>query len=120
MTREEILKMEAGNEIDALVEVYVLGDDGTNATNKHYSTDISAAWEVANAVVSKLSMMGKMGGERRASFGLYITQTQALMFDSKHYQAFFKMPKWKGVCNVDKSAPLSICRAALLAMEKAK
>ena len=101
ITRDEILKMEAGNEIDALVEVYVLGDDGTNATNKHYSTDISAAWEV----VEKMKASVKNLNLREYAYN----RTYATFGDSD------MTAKW-AEANGENSASLAICRAALLAV----
>ncbi|MNI36911.1 hypothetical protein D3C73_909790 [compost metagenome] len=62
MTREEILAMEPGRELDVLVEKYVFGNQISWMQDEysdpvpvagvhgyiidHYSTDISAAWEV--------------------------------------------------------------------------
>lgn len=51
MTRDEILAMEPGNELDIVVAINIIGwlrDEKIEFQGNipHYSTDISAAWEV--------------------------------------------------------------------------
>lgn len=52
MTRDEVLAMVPGRELDALIEHEVIGTrrpaKGWTINPKHYSTDISAAWEVVD------------------------------------------------------------------------
>jgi hypothetical protein len=112
MTRDEILNMPAGRELDALVWMalhgqepnilvcrHVDGDYQPHAgypsghiSPPHYSTDIAAAWEVDK--VTEIAMLNKVHGT---------------------WEAYcFTPSKERSLCGKDKSAPLAICRAALL------
>jgi hypothetical protein len=132
LTRNKILKMEAGREMDALVAEKVFGGpeahkdwywwDGANMVwsndtaygakpilipalfaGPHFSTDISAAWEA----VEKM----KQGG--------HIFTFEMVTDDEDQYSAGFERkmedykPIWSGFGD---TAPLAICRAALLAV----
>jgi hypothetical protein len=139
MTYEDILKMEAGREMDALIAEKVMGqtdfshvgffwsegttEDGkdgwdgfqcprcnaadrdTGKCCKHYSTDIKAAWEVVEKITSKCNI-----------FSFDLTKD-----DNGKYSAGFERkmedyhPQWTGFCD---SAPLTICRAALLVVSE--
>jgi hypothetical protein len=110
MTRDEILNTPAGREIEALIELAIFNRTLTSAAsdasyiktpngyedlrrNKHYSTDISAAWEV----VEKLK-----------------PQFQEITIDAdKDWRCYFD-----SACAFAETAPLAICRAALLAVMK--
>lgn len=124
MTREEILNMPAGREMDALIAENVMGiesvafNDETKCPEcestmrfcgsrswcsschewiyspyKEYSTDISAAWEV----VEKL--------------GIIFQET--CIDNDKDWRCYFD-----NACASAETAPLAICRAALLAVMK--
>ena len=123
MTHDEIMKLEAGRELDTLVAERVMGwklkshkwidgetrlgdfpedkkETGTSYRRVlKYTTDISAAWEVVE----------KMNSEGFAFYILWTTGIPWAMFDkdsSMEYSA-----------EAD-TAPLAICRAALLIMTK--
>lgn len=119
MTRDEILKMEAGREMDALVARRVMGFvdlgplqfedlrwqkptvDGVVVLGRlpRYSTDIAAAWQV----VEKLQSMAYwVNINTTCDVGLYDVQVR-LWSDINDIAVVF-VP-----------APLAICRAALLA-----
>jgi hypothetical protein len=109
MTRNEILNMPAGREMDELIRLEILDlevfttpegkllGEGTFQEIPHYSTDIAAAWEV----VEKM---------RINDWEFY------LEWENQPW-ALFENDK----CMLDKCAeaitvPLAICRAALLAV----
>ena len=104
--------MPAGRELDALVAEKVMGQETTEWTDglggtgvtffapvEPYSTDIAAAWEVAEKLIQTLGIAVEQpfhdGIWRCTIFGLW--------------------PK-KWVCHGE-TAPLAICRAALKAVE---
>ena len=157
MTRDEILNMPAGREMDALIAEKVMGwtwrafqpahvpgelvrrpypgnwsalprriADGTerlaggwDSDLPHYSTDISAAWEVTEKITDIFSMPGVFGGSRYGRFYLYITKVRALGFSANYHQAVFKRNGGKDkkvVTSLGDTTPLAICRAALLAV----
>ncbi|MBA7499340.1 hypothetical protein ES704_02080 [subsurface metagenome] len=90
MTKEEILAMKAGRELDVLVSAKVMEHRMEHRIEK-YSTDISAAW----LVVEKLSN---------------------LIFDlRKVYQNTDWCASFEGNVAEGKKAPEAICKAALLA-----
>jgi uncharacterized protein YjaG (DUF416 family) len=121
VNKEEILAMEAGRELDAAVAETVFGwydislmtNSSNNFTNyqgfspgihsrrkiKNYSTDISAAWEVAE------------------KFQTYqVTKTHQVNLPNgleDMYRAIVKANKFVAYA---RTAPLAICRAALLAV----
>jgi len=104
--QEEILNMQAGIDMDALVAVKIMGinvkhDWHWKHTTKNYSDDISAAWEVV---------------EKMTEYEVHIMS--GLKF--KHYPgmpygAKFENEKFSFVA-LGVTAPLAICRAALLAV----
>jgi hypothetical protein len=112
MTRDEILSMEAGREMDALVARRVMllpnvaqekqrvswADGNGFHLVEHYSTAISDAWQV----VEKM---------RENFYALYIAG------GSLYHVAFYNSDPPPGSSDmiVHPSAPLAICRAALLA-----
>ena len=121
MTREEILNMPAGREMDALIEEnifnrtlcandvasYIKTPNGYEDLrwHKNYSTNISAAWEVAEHLREELGTCKffivvdpKKGNNIRAIFDPIL--------DDEHFEASAE------------TAPLAICRAALLAVMK--
>lgn len=96
MTRDEILNMPAGNKIDAWIDVLIFGDDGTNYSGKHYSTDISAAWEVV---------------EKTNSFEVELIIEKDGMYECQIWNGDTFHPEQ---CIRADTMPLAICRAALL------
>lgn len=100
LTREQILNMEAGQELDALVAQRVMGWE---TLSRRFSTDIAAAWEVV-----------EMMRADEWHFVIECNTTPEVVV--KVYRAF-EEPHYSG--NWIKSAPLAICRAALLAMLEA-
>ena len=115
--------MQAGRELDALVAEKVMGlniryptdgnvprepfywakdDDGYEEpfACPHYSTDISAAWEV----VEKLMGSGAM-------FGFVLS-----VLDDRHTTAVFSETAGHGYRGISEEAPHAICLAALKAM----
>lgn len=113
MTRDEILKMEAGRELDALVAKDVMGwhkldgnwkdniwekADGHIKGDWHPSEDISAAWEV----VTKIRSMG---------WGVDISWFHEFIYCALHKPDSVIIKQ----ANAE-TAPLAICRAALLAV----
>jgi hypothetical protein len=117
MNREEILNMEAGSEMDALVLAKVFGamafkgEDGKPYrldpyqnpwSVPNYSGDISAAW----AVVEKMHI-------RKWDFYCEYTRVQN---DSQHWVLFETDECEFDKCASAETLPLAICRAALLAV----
>jgi hypothetical protein len=127
MTRDEILKMEAGRELDELIAEKIMGlkpctfrmtgqismstiwncehNDCRNcypknqdAPMKSYSTDISSAWEVVNNMSNCLHL------KQHGQDGVWVAE-------------FCHNP---GSQVSGKTAPLAICRAALLAVSEEK
>lgn len=101
MTREEVLAMPAGREMDELVAELAMGLETPFCMDDvpHYSTEIEAAW----AVVEKMADAGrvvilKADGLRDGTFNPRWT----VLIDSQ--------PR----TDAD-AAPLAVCRAALLA-----
>lgn len=113
MNQEEILNMPAGQDMDLLVaeEVLKLDSVGWNERFFHnranFSTDISAAFEVAE----KLSDKWDFAIVNNQNFGKY---------PDLHYgfrlQAIGEDSHIKTIFALGETAPLAICRAALLAV----
>ena len=130
MNKDEILEMQAGRELDALIAERVMGwtkvsktvsrwTEGTEIREKivwegkapddlkcsspieikKYSTGIAAAWQV----VEKIRGMY----ECKSHNGIVV------MSDPDGWYAEFPEPIWSDA--TEKTAPLAICRAALLA-----
>lgn len=118
MTPDDILNMPAGEDIDAMVHRVVFGNKvdkivlvedpskyyySSKTEIKHYSTDIAAAWEV----VEKIHLMVRPS--------VLSGQWVAMKFERVYLSG-----KWEGVGEVTSdTAPLAICRAALLAVMEA-
>jgi hypothetical protein len=110
VTREEILAMDPGHELDELIAIHVMGYEksrmqdgwvriGALATYpKRYSTDISAAWEV----VEKFDEITIRRYETIGNESRFVCRIQV----NHHTQ----------VTNCAKTAPEAICKAALLAV----
>ena len=104
MTKDEIMNMPAGREMDTLIAKSIFGNVKKSwdweFTLPSYSTDISAAWRV----VEKMSDAGSI-------FSVFISQS----YTSDGWgvtieNAFVRYDVVAG------TAPLAICRAALLAV----
>ena len=111
MTRDEILNMPAGREMDALIAENVMGyqwgykhafstlptwsKNGIVVTLGDYSTDISAAWEVVEKLRGKRVMEISI---TKKSFWCTVYATG------------------RNINEKADTAPLAICRAALLAV----
>jgi hypothetical protein len=96
LTREQILAMPAGPELDALIEQHVFGLPVD--WSEDYSTNIAAAW----SVVEKIARQGTLLSIAVGPYGDQGAKTSVMVFGM-------------GGGVVDASAPLAICRAALLA-----
>lgn len=98
LTRESIMSMEPGRELDALVAANVFGwHYGTyHPELRHYSTDISAAWEVV---------------DRMSPQTMYMTRRHSDVWLCE----FHGYPLVEG-----NAAPETICKAALLAKLEAE
>jgi hypothetical protein len=102
MTRDEILNMPAGREIDSLIAVRVIDPEWEKVLSAcpKYSTDIAAAWEVVDKM--------------RKSFWV-----ASLVADTNLWRVtFYTHTHRKTHEAINESAPLAICRAALLAVTK--
>ena len=120
MTRDDILNMPAGREMDALIEKLVFChapyldsldiwrvavDENMERVLPKYSTDIAAAWEV----VEKFD---------RTSWDVNIysqTESDVPTWEVALYEYFENGVGRIGKAEAD-TAPLAICRAALLAV----
>jgi len=123
MTRAEILNTPAGKEMDALIAEKVMGwkklsgkvnilvrqsidlimlNDGAQELVPRYSTDISAAWEVIQHFLGTGRKRPKID---RVSEGEWRVQIDDWEPDAVAYSS---------------SAPLAICRAAMLAVIEMK
>ena len=109
MTHDEILNMPAGREMDALIAEKVTktttcpywGSEVAE-TVPHYSTDISAAWEVVEKMSSKFIGLHKMKFAEGKWFALYLDKSND---DCEEI--------------VEAETPmLAICLAALLSVEE--
>jgi len=98
MTREEILKMEAGTDLDKTITHKVISDDGFWHGVKPYSTDIAAAWEV----VEKMRSISEFS---------FVWHRRPMAIFDKVNEEDKDLGDWVGA----ETAPLAICRAALLA-----
>ena len=120
MNREEILAMEAGNELDALVATEVMGwerkDYGytivyweENDEDVHMvelwkpSTDIADAWKVVEKMVDKYFMVD-VTAVKGGQYECVITSEEPTIHND--YELY----------ELGETAPLAICRVALLAV----
>lgn len=98
MTKDEILNMPAGGEMDALIADKIFGavddDDWGSDGQPAFSTDISAAWEVVEKLLDKFTKI-----EIRGSYWFCVFDWGE---DEKH------------VFGVAETPMLAICRAAFL------
>lgn len=115
MTTEEILKLEAGRELDALIAIHVFRrtdvqyGDGEISWNYEkpspqvWSTSVRAAWEVVDKVPAKIAIwpVTLNGGGWAACIG---NELATVMTSG-----------WSGTCTAKAETPaLAICRCALL------
>ena len=128
MTRDEILNMPAGREMDALIAERVMGHEVNKnvtvwrtggktwiepygegfTTLAYYSTDIAAAWQIVE-LMTKNGYAPNLVNDDNGNWYLAFDGTQDLGTVT-FVTAFTDIPElW---CE---SAPLAICRAALLA-----
>lgn len=124
MTRNEILAMPAGRDIDALVEKYVFGREpelwkhyGMVSIQSYeyggppeYSTNISSAWDV----IEKLATHDR---------DIFVSNEDGrYLCDIIDYQYGLDGPEPKAKYSSEyvEDAPLAICRAALLAVMEFK
>ena len=132
MTREEILKMPAGSEIELLISDHVLKLSTLEWNRRFFnnrtkfSTDIAAAWEV----VEKINQMITNGHltleddynyltlEFLGTDSGYAVSFDCIVNDSEWYEQG-TIEKYKYAARAD-TAPLAICRAALLAVMEAQ
>ena len=97
MTKEEILALQLGPEMDALVMSEVMGGASTSGDLPGFSTDIAAAWEVLKKFEWVQLLKGQMG-----LWTCTIRKYRGTAF--KEFQA------------LSRQAPEAICRAALQAV----
>jgi hypothetical protein len=105
MTRDDILAMEPGREMDELVEFKVMGTrkpaKGFVINPKHYSTSISAAWEVVEKFpLVDVSRCEFFEGNVTHEIKMWVKLDE----DAIPYELSAK------------TAPEAICKAALLAV----
>lgn len=109
MTKDEVLNIPAGREMDALVAEKVMRrtatpwDYGDRRKHPYFSTDISAAWQVVEKMM-------------RETVGcLYFDLYGDTMISSRHPTEFTCRIRMNGEhVGRAKTAPLAICRASLL------
>lgn len=100
LTRENVLEMEPGEELNGLISKHVFGVD--MFAEVLYSTDISAAWDVFN-YFKEIGVLIQVGWNPK----------------KKHAWCIIAANGVCGVSSVDISAEteeLAICKAALLAV----
>jgi hypothetical protein len=101
MTKEEILAMEAGRELNYLVAKHIFNMDNTDYIP--YSENISAAWEV----VEKIGQNKFKVEILRSSDGKYFATCKKVgSVSDKLFEVYAKAD----------TAPEAICKAALLAV----
>lgn len=129
MTRDEILSMPAGCEMDALIADKVMGwervgIDGwktqyglrtielTSYGSFHPSTDVAAAWEVVERIREKQTEI-RIRGMEWYDGGGWIVEIMDILSKKVQYKSYVEVtgPK-RGIPNVC----LAICRAGLLAV----
>jgi hypothetical protein len=111
MTRDEILNMPAGREMDVTIGYHVMDLVAPPGVYPEYSTDIAAAWEVVE----------KISEQKNAQ--VYICTNFSSEFGDTFYVEIYK--NWDGeqeqilTSATAETAPLAICRGALLAVIEA-
>lgn len=119
LTKKNISELNAGKEIDSLIAIDVMRFRQL-PVNFSPSSCLDDAMDVVEQTLMRLSVPGSLGGERTAYFGMYLSRTQALMYDKTFpIQVYFKwkMDKKVRACAAfADSLPLAVCRASLLAL----
>ncbi|MEK4355175.1 hypothetical protein MKX41_30770 [Paenibacillus sp. FSL R5-0475] len=100
LTREEILAMEPGQELDELICNHIF--DLEMVAHVHYSSDISAAWEVVTHLMNDHKDVLVQG----------VSFEKNRLFDCAIYEHEDEL----AVTSMQSSAPEAICKAALLAV----
>ena len=72
-----------------IAHVASASEGDTGLCVKHYSTNITIAWQVIERVLALLSRPGPMGGERTGRCSINLTQTRSMDFNSSYYQVYF-------------------------------
>lgn len=106
MNRDEILNMQPGRELDALVAEKVMGLNGLYLMSeflKPYSSDISAAREVVEQVQQKLSAKFVLNRDPEGPFPM-------------KWIAYFGAYEWETPRIVRDNPAEAICKAALLSL----
>jgi len=93
ITKEDIMNMPAGREMDVTVGFYVMDLHASPVIYPNYSTDITAAWKVV---------------EKLDAFEIEIIRNTDKTWDCL---VWTDIENWVVDCE---TAPLAICRAALL------
>ena len=106
MTREEILNMPAGREMDALIAKFVMKVDSPHDVCK-FSTDIADAWTVVEKMKSK-------------HFRIYYKSVPFHKDDKEPIGWMCSVSGFEFMPEHADTAPLAICRAALLAVMEAE
>ena len=103
LSREQILALSAGPELDALVDEWIMGIDRT-LPSRPWSTDIAAAWEMASRVYNMGdSACGMYLLELASLLNLAATWPEVDWWRSWHWWRFLY------------ATPENHCKAALLA-----
>ena len=106
MTRDEIMKMEPGRELDAIVDNLVLNRYGTTRKHEEWvypaprSTDIAAAFEAEEIAIEKDPAM-------------YVHALASVVFGCSQVQDISDIRK---MCMLIHATPEQRCKAALLAV----
>ena len=102
MNQKDILKMEAGREMDALIEKELIKGFYTfHGEYPNYSTNIAAAWEAIKEMNRK---------NYYVHMGILPSYSYATFINAKN-----GISGWQGQA-LPNELPLAICRAALLAI----
>lgn len=111
MTRDEILSMEAGREMDVTIGYHVMDLVAPPEIYPDYSTDIAAAWEV----VEKLENY-----PQHILFEIVRKGINPNIFWWAEFRECHRESKFRNFIAYAEIAPLAICRAALLAIMEVK
>ena len=115
MTRDEILKMSAGREMDALIAEKVTElswiifdgkDPAADELTPEYSTNIAVAWQVVE----------KMREKEFEFFAEWKTEKAVNRSNSQPWACFSPEDETRPFDAAAETMPLAICRAALLAV----
>jgi hypothetical protein len=107
MSRDEILNMPAGREMDVTIGYHVMGLVAPPEIYPEYSTDIAAAWEIVAKHPHYFQLVrSNETGWRPSPWGAMLWRCR-----------FYAPEKFEARAE---TAPLAICRAALLAVMEPK